>query len=580
MGKSAFVTTSMRPTLVFILTWVDFVLGFSITLSEGKSTLKIPDIKFIPHLSAGSDYDVVIVVAPSIAQVKQPELRKALSAVAKVDRSANRGLFIAPCPEVAGNRVVYSSTGSLDQDIDDVRRFGDAMERGIKRALQAGAKAPLLAMYGTEAFPRSELVSILGAFEAMYVPLAMREPPFNTAKVNKFGIFVEKVRIAKEKVKLTKMLQLVTAIEEGRTVTRDIGGADPERMAPPRVEEYCKILFQNDTSVKVEVIEGQERLQKEYPCMAAVNRGANTIPRHRGRVIWLTYTPKGPVTQTLMIVGKGITYDTGGANIKIQNLMAGMSRDKCGAAMVAGFIKTVSELKPKGLKVVAAMAMVRNSIGANSYVADEIITSRSGVRLRVTNTDKEGRMAMVDVLCHMREKALKETNPHLMTFATLTGAAERAVGSYTAIIDNGPAQAEGFSRAMFETGEKCGDEFGLANLRREDYQRLSYVTNDNVNVDVVQLYDVGYKKQVSDAEEELVDLLQDTTSSSANSRGYQSAAAFLNVVSGLNGHQTRSAKPLKYTHFDIAGSAYDKHSLKTTGRPLTAMTMHFVEPKM
>ena len=69
--------------------------------------------------------------------------------------------------------------------------------------------------------------------------------------------------------------------------------------------------------------------------------------------------------------------------------MAGMSRDKCGAADVAGIIKTVSLLKPKNVKVIGAMAMVRNSVGEECYVADEIITSRAGVRIRVGNTDAE-----------------------------------------------------------------------------------------------------------------------------------------------------------------------------------------------
>ena len=67
-----------------------------------------------------------------------------------------------------------------------------------------------------------------------------------------------------------------------------------------------------------------------------------------------------------------------------------MSRDKCGAADVAGFFRVVSILKPKNLKVIGAMAMVRNSVGSNAYVADEIITSRAGVRIRVGNTDAEG----------------------------------------------------------------------------------------------------------------------------------------------------------------------------------------------
>ena len=95
-----------------------------------------------------------------------------------------------------------------------------------------------------------------------------------------------------------------------------------------------------------------------------------------------------------------------------------MSRDKCGAAAAAGLMASIAALQPQGVKVgmrhevsvnlifypfftqvVAALAMVRNSVGANCYMADEIITSRAGVRIRVGNTDAEGRMAMVDVLC-------------------------------------------------------------------------------------------------------------------------------------------------------------------------------------
>merc|ERR1711988_1308524 len=200
--------------------------------------------------------------------------------------------------------------------------------------------------------------------------------------------------------------------------------------------EYVMNYF-SGSSVKVEVVKGQETFVKEYPCLAAVNRCASHVDRHDGRVIWLTYEPEGKVEKTLYMVGKGITYDTGGADIKAGGIMAGMSRDKCGAADVAGVIKVAPILRPKNVKIIGAMAMVRNSVGSNAYVADEIITSRAGVRIRVGNTDAEGRMAMVDVLAHMKEKALHEVNPHLMTIATLTGHAVMAVGPYTSVMDNG-----------------------------------------------------------------------------------------------------------------------------------------------
>ena len=112
------------------------------------------------------------------------------------------------------------------------------------------------------------------------------------------------------------------------------------------------------TNVVVEVVNGQEVLEKEYPCFAAVNRCASVIPRHDGRVIWMTYTPDGPIEKTLFLVGKGVTYDTGGADIKAGGIMAGMSRDKCGSGVVAGFLQCVAKLQPKGIKVVGGMAMV------------------------------------------------------------------------------------------------------------------------------------------------------------------------------------------------------------------------------
>ncbi|VEL14937.1 unnamed protein product [Protopolystoma xenopodis] len=131
------------------------------------------------------------------------------------------------------------------------------------------------------------------------------------------------------------------------------------------------------------------------------------IERHNGRIVYLTYTPPagfGSVDTSLFLVGKGITYDTGGADLKAGGNMAGMHRDKCGAAALCGFIKALGLIKPSGLSVMVACAFVRNSIGSNCYVSDEIIVSRAGKRVRVGNTDAEGRMVMADLLCEMKEK--------------------------------------------------------------------------------------------------------------------------------------------------------------------------------
>merc|ERR1711970_1097454 len=388
-------------------------------------------------------------------------ITEALTPALKLDKAAeSKGCVVGvslPC-----QRLIFSPTGPVDRDWDDLRRFGDAGKAGIKRAMAAGSKRPLVLVSGLlpgKSTEQAELATLLGCLEAAYTTLEMRE----TSKEKAAG-----------KLELLgwagadSVLKQALIIEQGRVVCRDIGGSDPERMAAPRVEEYVTQCFAG-TKVSVEVQKGQEFFEREYPCLAAVNRCANQVPRHDGRLIWLTYKGEGTVKKTVYLVGKGITYDTGGADIKAGGVMAGMSRDKCGGAAAAGFMKCVSLFKPKDIAVVVGMSMVRNSVGSNCYVADEIITSRAGVRLRVGNTDAEGRMAMVDVLCRAKELALSDPDPQLFTVATLTGHACLAVGNYSTIMDNGPARAAGTALKMQEAGEKFGDMFEISTVRREDW---------------------------------------------------------------------------------------------------------------
>lgn len=203
--------------------------------------------------------------------------------------------------------------------------------------------------------------------------------------------------------KIASILETALLLDSGLHVAKDIGNADPERMAPPRVEEYIRNLFGPLSSIQIETITDVQTFREQYPLFEAVDRAASVVERHRGRIMYLTYVPEdeSAVNTTLLLVGKGVTYDTGGADIKAGGAMAGMSRDKCGAAAVAGFMQVVDLLRPPNVKVIGALSLVRNSVGSNGYVADELIASRSGVLVRVGNTDAEGRMIMADVLCYV-----------------------------------------------------------------------------------------------------------------------------------------------------------------------------------
>ena len=91
-------------------------------------------------------------------------------------------------------------------------------------------------------------------------------------------------------------------------------------------------------------------------------------------------------------------------------------------------------------------------------------------------------MAMVDVLGHMKEKALNEINPHLMTIATLTGHAVMAVGPYTAVMDNGAAKKESFAINLQATGDLYGDMFEVSTIRKEDYEFIKDKSGEFVDV--------------------------------------------------------------------------------------------------
>jgi len=176
--------------------------------------------------------------------------------------------------------------------------------------------------------------------------------------------------------------------------------------------------------------------------LSAVARCSTHVERHRPCVIKLEYVGSGEIDETLLLAGKGVCYDTGGVDLKVGGHMSGMSRDKCGASYIAGFLLTTSILSPPNIKIIAELGMVRNSVGSDSYLSDEVIVSHAQVRVKIGNTDAEGRLVLSDLLSHLRHEALISNcpNPHFFSMATLTGHVGRAFGPYTAILDNIPSK--------------------------------------------------------------------------------------------------------------------------------------------
>lgn len=219
---------------------------------------------------------------------------------------------------------------------------------------------------------------------------------------------------------------------------------------------------------------------------------------------------------------------------------------------MCGLFAQLARARPFGVRVVGMLALVVNDVGAGMYRADEVVPARSGALVAVVNTDAEGRMAMVDLLCHCKERALARGSPntHLITVATLTGHAKRTYGPYPAVIGNGVSSERGFPAALQAAGHAAADPWEVSTLRREDYD-------------------------VNKAGQSAATVLQCPSSgggSIGQARGHMFPMAFLMVASGLDAHDWGSPKPLAYTHCDIGG-ATQAHVIALaipTGRPVAS----------
>lgn len=468
--------------------------------------------------------DALILIGEQFDQA-ETALANAITQAQQVDQRVGQSVQLIVTDAAPQGRLIIAPTGPLNRDYDDVRRFYDAARSAIRVALQSGARKPVLALLqvpDNDQYTQAESVAFFGLCQELYEPLEAREH---------FGD--EKIEPLEQITFISKTLDCdwAQAVEAGRRAARDLCGTEPERMAPIRFAEYCRDIFE-DTPVKVSVIEDRTQLEQEYPLLAAVGRASFNTPRHRPCVIRLEYTGDGEITDSLFLVGKAVTYDTGGVDLKTGGHMAGMSRDKGGASGVAGFLKAVAELKPANLKVVAEIGAARNSIGSDAFVSDEIITSHCGVRVRIGNTDAEGRLVMADCLSHVREDALQAVNPCIYTVATLTGHAALSKGPYTALVANTPAQNEKVS-ALLQAAEAWADPAEFSPMRREDY-------------DFVQP-----RTQADDV------LSSNNGPSATTRRGHQFPKAFLAIASGLDKHGRNSDNPLPYVHVDIAGSGVE-----------------------
>lgn len=242
-----------------------------------------------------------------------------------------------------------------------------------------------------------------------------------------------------------KIIQHSVVVSDAVLYTRDISNLPPNDCSPKDLVTFSKKLSENQ-KIKVRVIEKEEMKSYGFEGILAVGKGSASSPK----LIVLEY-PGSTKNRPIVIVGKAVTFDTGGISIKPSEKMEEMKFDKCGGCNVLGIMKAVSEL---GLdtNVIGIIPAVENMPSGTSYRPGDIIKMYNRKTVEVLNTDAEGRIILGDALSF----AVKTFAPKaIIDMATLTGAAIIALGTnVAALVGNDDELVTKILEYSNQTGEK------------------------------------------------------------------------------------------------------------------------------
>ncbi len=213
-------------------------------------------------------------------------------------------------------------------------------------------------------------------------------------------------------------------IADATNFTRDIVNTTPDDCYPEVMASIAEGMAE-DTGLTCKVLKPKKLKKEKMETLLAVARAS----RHKPRVIHLTHKPKN-AKKVITLVGKGLTYDSGGLSLKPADFMVTMKSDKSGGSAVMGIMKAIAELNLP-IEVHGFIGAVENMIGGDAYKPDDVLVAKNGKTIEVRNTDAEGRLVLADVLAYAQQEVKAD---YIFDFATLTGASVVAVGHYTSSI--------------------------------------------------------------------------------------------------------------------------------------------------
>lgn len=341
-----------------------------------------------------------------------------------------------------GNNVILVGLGEQAKLNEDVYR--NAFFKAGKELAKAKVKAVTvdLPQHPELCYRRAAMAAAEGLYQSVYA-----FDKYLTAKDSK--LLLEEVGfkiLAGKEDKVTSGLEEVSNIIAGLTLARNLVNEPAEAIYPETLANAAREAL---TPLGVEVeIKGLEEIKAlGMTAFLAVARGSSKEPK----LIIMRYKGAGTDEETIGLVGKGLTYDSGGYAIKPAGSMAAMHTDMGGAGSVIGAMAAIAGNKLKR-NVTAVVAACENMISGEAYKNGDIITAMSGKTIEIGNTDAEGRVTLADSIYYT---ATKENVSQIIDVATLTGAVIVALGShYTGAVTNDQAMMDKVLSASKMGGEK------------------------------------------------------------------------------------------------------------------------------
>ncbi|HHW76823.1 MAG TPA: leucyl aminopeptidase [Xanthomonadaceae bacterium] len=316
------------------------------------------------------------------------------------------------------------------------------------------------------------------------------------------------------------------AIAAGSALAKDLGNLPPNICTPTYLAEQAQALAREFPTLRVEVLEEDELERLEMGALLAVTRGS----AQPAKLIRLDYRQGPAARKPYVLIGKGVTFDTGGISLKPGEGMDEMKYDMCGAASVLGTLRACAELKLP-LNVTGLIPAVENMPGGRASRPGDIVTSLSGQTIEILNTDAEGRLILCDTLTY----AERDEPAAVIDIATLTGACIIALGRHPhGLFSNHPPLAHALQAAAHAAYDRVW-ELPLW----EDYQE-------------------GLDSNFADM---------------ANVAGNRDGGAIIAAC-----FLSRFAKKFHWAHLDIAGTAWKTGKAKgATGRPVPLLVRYLLD---